>query len=159
MKCMADGGYIFKLGALDFAGGTVVHINSGLTGLIGAIIVGKRLGYGKELMAPHSLVMTYIGAALLWFGWFGFNAGSNLEATGSASIAFVNTLMCPAAAATLLAVRGMADQGQAEPARSQSRVSSRVLLRSRRLPVSPASAARSSSASSPAWSATSSARP
>jgi Amt family ammonium transporter len=96
---MADGGYIFKMGALDFAGGTVVHINSGLTGLIGAIIVGKRLGYGKELMPPHSLVMTYIGAALLWFGWFGFNAGSNLEATGSAVIAFVNTLMCPAAAA------------------------------------------------------------
>ncbi|HRF08091.1 MAG TPA: ammonium transporter [Xanthobacteraceae bacterium] len=98
-EVMADGGYIFKLGALDFAGGTVVHINSGLTGLIGAIIVGKRLGYGKELMAPHSLVMTYIGAALLWFGWFGFNAGSNLEATGSAVVAFVNTLMCPAAAA------------------------------------------------------------
>jgi Amt family ammonium transporter len=96
---MADAGYIFKMGALDFAGGTVVHINSGLTGLIGAIIVGKRLGYGKELMPPHSLVMTYIGAALLWFGWFGFNAGSNLEATGSAVIAFVNTLMCPAAAA------------------------------------------------------------
>lgn len=96
---LADGGYIFKLGALDFAGGTVVHINSGLTGLIGAIIVGKRLGYGKELMPPHSLVMTYIGAALLWFGWFGFNAGSNLEATGSAVVAFVNTLMCPAAAA------------------------------------------------------------
>ena len=96
---LADAGYIFKLGALDFAGGTVVHINSGLTGLIGAIIVGKRLGYGKELMPPHSLVMTYIGAALLWFGWFGFNAGSNLEATGSAVVAFVNTLMCPAAAA------------------------------------------------------------
>ena len=95
-EVMADGGYIFKLGALDFAGGTVVHINSGLTGLIGAIIVGKRLGYGKELMPPHSLVMTYIGAALLWFG---FNAGSNLEATGSAIVAFVNTLMCPAAAA------------------------------------------------------------
>jgi Amt family ammonium transporter len=95
----ADAGYIFKLGAIDFAGGTVVHINSGLTGLIGALIVGKRIGYGKELMAPHSLVMTYIGAALLWFGWFGFNAGSNLEATGSAIVAFVNTLMCPVAAA------------------------------------------------------------
>jgi Amt family ammonium transporter len=95
----ADAGFIFKLGALDFAGGTVVHINSGLTGLIGALIVGKRLGYGKELMPPHSLVMTYIGAAMLWFGWFGFNAGSNLEATGSAITALMNTLFCPAAAA------------------------------------------------------------
>ncbi len=76
-----------------------MHINSGLTGLIGALIVGKRLGYGKELMPPHSLVMTYIGAAMLWFGWFGFNAGSNLEATGSAITALMNTLFCPAAAA------------------------------------------------------------
>jgi Amt family ammonium transporter len=95
----ADAGYIFKLGALDFAGGTVVHINSGIAGLVGAIIVGKRIGFGKELMPPHSLVMTYIGAMLLWFGWFGFNAGSNLEATGSAVIAFVNTFVATAAAA------------------------------------------------------------
>ena len=94
----ADGGYLFKLGALDFAGGTVVHINSGIAGLMGALIVGKRLGYGKELMPPHSLVMTYIGAMLLWFGWFGFNAGSNLEATGSAVVAFVNTFIATAAA-------------------------------------------------------------
>ena len=92
----ADAGYLFKLGALDFAGGTVVHINSGIAGLVGAIIVGKRIGYGKELMPPHSLVMTYIGAMLLWFG---FNAGSNLEATGSAVTAFVNTFVATAAAA------------------------------------------------------------
>ena len=95
----ADAGYIFKLGALDFAGGTVVHINSGIAGLVGCLIVGKRLGHGKELMPPHSLVMTYIGAMLLWFGWFGFNAGSNLEATGSAVTAFVNTFVATAAAA------------------------------------------------------------
>jgi Amt family ammonium transporter len=95
----ADAGYIFKLGALDFAGGTVVHINSGIAGLVGALIVGKRLGFGKELMPPHSLVMTYIGAMLLWFGWFGFNAGSNLEASGSAINAFVNTFVATAAAA------------------------------------------------------------
>ncbi len=95
----ADAGYIFKLGALDFAGGTVVHINSGIAGLVGALIVGKRIGFGKELMPPHSLVMTYIGAMMLWFGWFGFNAGSNLEASGSAINAFVNTFVATAAAA------------------------------------------------------------
>jgi Amt family ammonium transporter len=95
----ADAGYIFKLGALDFAGGTVVHINSGIAGLVGCLIVGKRIGFGKELMPPHSLVMTYIGAMLLWFGWFGFNAGSNLEATGSAVTALVNTFVATAAAA------------------------------------------------------------
>ncbi|MBX3520028.1 MAG: ammonium transporter [Xanthobacteraceae bacterium] len=94
----ADGGYLFKLGALDFAGGTVVHINSGIAGFVGCLIVGKRLGFGKELMPPHSLVMTYIGAMLLWFGWFGFNAGSNLEATGSAVTAFVNTFLATATA-------------------------------------------------------------
>jgi len=76
-----------------------VHINSGIAGLVGALIVGKRLGYGKELMPPHSLVMTYIGAMMLWFGWFGFNAGSNLEASGSAINAFVNTFVATAAAA------------------------------------------------------------
>jgi Amt family ammonium transporter len=95
----ADAGYIFKMGAIDFAGGTVVHINSGIAGLVGALIIGKRIGYGKELMPPHSLVMTYIGAMLLWFGWFGFNAGSNLEAVGSAVTAFVNTFVATAAAA------------------------------------------------------------
>jgi len=95
---LADAGYIFKLGAIDFAGGTVVHINSGIAGLVGALIVGKRLGYGKELTTPHSLTMTYVGAMLLWFGWFGFNAGSNLEAVGSAVVAFVNTFVATAAA-------------------------------------------------------------
>ena len=75
-------GMVFLWGAIDFAGGTVVHINAGIAGLVGAICVGKRIGFGKELMPPHSLVMTMIGASLLWVGWFGFNAGSNLEATG-----------------------------------------------------------------------------
>ena len=76
------GGWIEGIGALDFAGGTVVHINAGIAGLVGALLIGKRTGYGKELMAPHSLTMTMIGASLLWVGWFGFNAGSNLEASG-----------------------------------------------------------------------------
>jgi Amt family ammonium transporter len=95
---LADAGYIFKLGAIDFAGGTVVHINSGIAGLVGALLVGKRLGYGKDIMPPHSLTMTMIGACLLWFGWFGFNAGSNLEAVGSAVVAFTNTFVATAAA-------------------------------------------------------------
>ncbi|MBU2331647.1 MAG: ammonia channel protein, partial [Gammaproteobacteria bacterium] len=80
-EVMADAGFLFKKGALDFAGGTVVHINAGIAGLVGALLIGKRTGYGKELMAPHSLTMTMIGASLLWVGWFGFNAGSNLEAS------------------------------------------------------------------------------
>ena len=95
----ADAGLIFKWGALDFAGGTVVHINAGIAGLVGAIMIGKRTGYGKELMAPHSLTMTMIGASLLWIGWFGFNAGSNLEANGITALAFVNTFVATAAAA------------------------------------------------------------
>jgi len=96
---MADGGYLFKAGAIDFAGGTVVHINSGIAGMVGCLIVGKRIGFGKDIMAPHSLVMTMIGACLLWFGWFGFNAGSNLEAAGSAIVAFTNTFIATAACA------------------------------------------------------------
>ncbi|HKY87801.1 MAG TPA: ammonium transporter [Pseudorhodoplanes sp.] len=96
---MADAGQIFLWGAIDFAGGTVVHINAGIAGLVGALMVGKRTGFGKELMPPHSLVMTMIGAALLWVGWFGFNAGSNLEATGVAGLAMLNTFVAPAAAA------------------------------------------------------------
>ena len=92
------GGYLLGQGALDFAGGTVVHINAGVAGLVGAYVLGKRLGYGKEAMAPHSLTLTMVGAALLWVGWFGFNAGSNLEATSGATLAFVNTLLAPAAA-------------------------------------------------------------
>ncbi|MFO1150199.1 MAG: ammonium transporter [Alsobacter sp.] len=95
----ADAGLLYKMGALDFAGGTVVHINAGIAGLVGAIMIGKRVGYGKELMAPHSLTMTMIGASLLWVGWFGFNAGSNLEANGTTALAFVNTFVATAAAA------------------------------------------------------------
>jgi Amt family ammonium transporter len=94
----ANSGYLFNMGALDFAGGTVVHINAGIAGLVGAIILGPRLGYGKEPMAPHSLVMTMIGASLLWVGWFGFNAGSNLESNGVAAVAFINTFLATAAA-------------------------------------------------------------
>jgi Amt family ammonium transporter len=96
---LADAGKIFSWGALDFAGGTVVHINAGIAGLIGALMVGKRTGYGKDLMPPHSLVMTMIGASLLWVGWFGFNVGSNLEATGTAGLAMVNTFVATCAAA------------------------------------------------------------
>jgi len=86
------------VGALDFAGGTVVHINAGIAGLVGALIVGKRIGYGKEALPPHSLTMSMIGASLLWVGWFGFNAGSNLEANGTTALAFVNTMVATAAA-------------------------------------------------------------
>ena len=91
-------GYLFGKGALDFAGGTVVHINAGVAGLVGAWLVGKRLGYGREALMPHSLTLTMVGAALLWVGWFGFNGGSALEANGVAAMAFVNTLMATAAA-------------------------------------------------------------
>jgi Amt family ammonium transporter len=98
-ETLADAGLIYQWGALDFAGGTVVHINAGIAGLVGAFVLGKRIGYGKELMAPHSLTMTMIGAALLWVGWFGFNAGSNLEANGVAALAMINTFVATAAAA------------------------------------------------------------
>ncbi|MBO9653992.1 ammonium transporter [Agrobacterium sp. SOY23] len=91
-------GLIFGMGALDFAGGTVVHINAGIAGLIGAIMVGKRTGFGKDMMAPHSMTLTLVGAAMLWFGWFGFNAGSNLEASGGAVLATMNTFLATAAA-------------------------------------------------------------
>jgi Amt family ammonium transporter len=97
---VAASGWLFQKGALDFAGGTVVHINAGIAGLVGAYLVGKRIGYGREAFTPHSLTMTMIGASLLWVGWFGFNAGSALEAGGTAALAFVNTLIA-AAAATL----------------------------------------------------------
>jgi Amt family ammonium transporter len=92
-------GFLFAKGALDFAGGTVVHINAGMAALMGALVLGKRIGYPKTAMAPHSLTMTMIGASLLWVGWFGFNAGSNLEATGTAVLAMVNTVVATAAAA------------------------------------------------------------
>ena len=94
----ATGGYLFEHGALDFAGGTVVHINAGVAALVGAIVLGKRIGYGRDAMPPHSLPLTMIGASLLWVGWFGFNAGSNLEATGGAALAFINTILATAAA-------------------------------------------------------------
>ena len=93
-----DKGLLWNWGALDFAGGTVVHINAGIAGLIGCIVVGKRIGFNKEPMPPHSLTMTMIGASLLWVGWFGFNAGSNLEANGLAALAFLNTFVATAAA-------------------------------------------------------------
>ena len=92
------GGYLLGKGALDFAGGTVVHINAGVAGLVGAYMLGKRIGYGKEAMAPHNLALTMVGAAMLWVGWFGFNAGSNLEANDGATLAFINTLVATAAA-------------------------------------------------------------
>jgi len=94
----AKAGWIWQMGALDFAGGTVVHINAGVAGLVGAIVIGKRVGYGRESMAPHNLPMTMIGASLLWAGWFGFNAGSALEANNSAVLAFMNTFLATACA-------------------------------------------------------------
>lgn len=94
----AKAGFLFQKGALDFAGGTVVHINAAVAGLVGAYMIGKRVGYGRESMAPHSVTMTMIGASLLWVGWFGFNAGSALEAADIAALAFVNTLLATAAA-------------------------------------------------------------
>ncbi|MEO7246976.1 MAG: ammonium transporter [Novosphingobium sp.] len=94
-----DYGYLWGKGALDFAGGTVVHINAGIAGLVGCLMIGKRLGFGKENTPPHSLTMTMIGASLLWVGWFGFNAGSNLEANGVTAVAFMNTMVATCAAA------------------------------------------------------------
>jgi ammonium transporter, Amt family len=94
-----DAGYLWDMGALDFAGGTVVHINAGIAGLVGCMIIGKRVGFGKEATPPHSLTMTMIGASLLWVGWFGFNAGSNLESNAVTAVAFINTFVATAAAA------------------------------------------------------------
>jgi Amt family ammonium transporter len=95
----AAGGLFFEMGALDFAGGTVVHINAGVSALVACLILGKRIGYMKDVMAPHSLTLTYVGTGLLWVGWFGFNAGSALEANGSAALAMINTFVATAAAA------------------------------------------------------------
>jgi Amt family ammonium transporter len=95
----ANAGLANQWGALDFAGGTVVHINAGIAGLMGALVVGRRIGFGKEAMPPHSLTMTLVGAGLLWVGWFGFNAGSALEANGTAALAMINTFLATAAAA------------------------------------------------------------
>jgi Amt family ammonium transporter len=94
----ATAGFLFQKGALDFAGGTVVHINAGMAGLVACLLVGRRIGYGKEFIAPHSVTMTMIGASLLWVGWFGFNVGSNLEATGLSALVFVNTMLATAMA-------------------------------------------------------------
>lgn len=100
----SDAGYLWNMGALDFAGGTVVHINAGIAGLVGCIVIGKRTGYKVDPMPPHSLTMTMIGAALLWVGWFGFNAGSNLEANKFAALAFINTMTATAAAGAMWAI-------------------------------------------------------
>ncbi|MFM2074130.1 MAG: Ammonia channel precursor [Pseudomonadota bacterium] len=107
------GGYLFDKGALDFAGGTVVHINAAMAGLVGAYVLGKRIGYGKESMTPHSLTLTMVGASLLWVGWFGFNAGSNLEANGGTTLAFINTLFATAAAVLAWCVGEALTKGKA----------------------------------------------
>ncbi|MDF1481907.1 ammonium transporter [Extensimonas sp. H3M7-6] len=109
----AKAGYIWQMGALDFAGGTVVHINAAVAGLVGAFMVGKRIGYGKESMAPHSLTLTMVGSALLWVGWFGFNAGSALEANGVAGLAFINTFFATAAAVLAWSVGEALHKGKA----------------------------------------------
>ncbi|HEX7781752.1 MAG TPA: ammonium transporter [Sphingobium sp.] len=108
-----DSGLLWGWGALDFAGGTVVHINAGIAGLVGCLIIGKRVGYPKEPMPPHSLVMTMIGASLLWLGWFGFNAGSNLEANGVTAVAFINTMLATCAAAVSWALIEQFHHGKA----------------------------------------------
>jgi len=99
-----DYGYLWGMGALDFAGGTVVHINAGIAGMVGCLMIGKRVGFGKEATPPHSLTMTMIGASLLWVGWFGFNAGSNLEMNGVTAVAFINTMLATCAAAVSWAI-------------------------------------------------------
>lgn len=91
-------GYLFRMGAIDFAGGTVVHINAGVAALVGCLLIGPRMGYGKDMMAPHSMPLAMIGASTLWVGWFGFNVGSNLEANGGATLAMINTFTAPAGA-------------------------------------------------------------
>jgi Amt family ammonium transporter len=106
-------GYLFKMGAIDFAGGTVVHINSGIAALIGCIMIGPRRGYGKDMMAPHSLPLVLIGASILWVGWFGFNVGSNLEANGGATLAMINTFVAPAGAVMAWALIEFFHRGKA----------------------------------------------
>jgi Amt family ammonium transporter len=106
-------GFIWQSGALDFAGGTVVHINAAVAGLVGAYMVGKRIGYGKEAMTPHSLTLTMVGASLLWVGWFGFNAGSALEANGFAALAFINTFAATAAAVLAWCIGEALSKGKA----------------------------------------------
>ena len=108
----AGGGFLFEKGALDFAGGTVVHINAGVAGLVGAYFVGKRVGFGREALKPHNVTLTFIGASLLWVGWFGFNAGSNLEANAGAALAFLNTMLATAAAVLAWAVAEKVAKGK-----------------------------------------------
>lgn len=106
-------GLIFVMGAIDFAGGTVVHINAGIAALVGCLVIGKRIGYGKENMAPHSMVMTMIGASMLWVGWFGFNVGSNLESNGGATLAMINTFLATAAATLVWSLLEQMQRGKA----------------------------------------------
>jgi len=106
-------GFLFNLGALDFAGGTVVHINAGIAALMGAIVIGPRLGFGKDMMAPHSMTLTLVGAGILWVGWFGFNAGSNLEANGGAALAMINTFTATAGAIVAWAIIESVSRGKA----------------------------------------------
>jgi Amt family ammonium transporter len=109
----AKAGYLWQMGALDFAGGTVVHINAAAAGLVGAYMIGKRVGYGKEAFTPHSLTLTMVGASLLWVGWFGFNAGSALEAGNSAVLAFMNTFSATSAAVLAWCIGEMLMKGKA----------------------------------------------
>ncbi len=109
----ASGGMMFEWGTLDFAGGTVVHINAGIAGFVGALVIGKRIGFGRDNMAPHSVPFVMIGASLLWVGWFGFNAGSNLEANGGTGLAFINTFLATAAAAVAWSVIEAVAKGKA----------------------------------------------
>jgi Amt family ammonium transporter len=109
----AKAGFLWQMGALDFAGGTVVHINAAVAGLVGAFMIGKRVGYGRESFTPHSLTLTMVGAALLWVGWFGFNAGSALEANGFAALAFMNTFVATAAAVLAWCVGEALTKGKA----------------------------------------------
>ena len=155
-EVMADAGLVFQWGAIDFAGGTVVHINAGIAGLVGALCVGKRIGFGKELMPPHSLTMTMIGASLLWVGWFGFNAGSNLEATGGAALAMINSFVATAAAALSWMFAEWIVKGKPSLLGVAVRLRRGPGRRHAGRPASPARWARSCSASSPAWSACSS---
>jgi ammonium transporter, Amt family len=149
----ADAGIIFQWGALDFAGGTVVHINAGVAGLVGCYVIGKRIGFGKELMAPHSLTLTMVGAAMLFVGWFGFNAGSNLEANGVAALAMMNTFVAAVAG-------GCSSSGRPRASPrcwAWCRVSSPVWSPSHRRPAGAVRWAAWSSARSQAWCASSSA--
>ena len=142
----AANGFLFARGALDFAGGTVVHINAGVAGLVGAYMLGPRIGFGRERMSPHSLPLTFGGAGLLWVGWFGFNAGSALEANGIAALAFVNTLIAPAAAVLTWSAIEARLRGRASMLGAASGAVAGLVSRSRLHAAASASAARSRSA-------------